>query len=573
MKNKEISGILFKISELLNISNENKFKIRAYERAAQEIESLASPIEDIIKSGTKLPGIGDGLTEKIREYLDTGKIKYLDELESQLPEGLLQIIQVPGVGPKKAKLLFDKLGITGVDKLYEFAKAGKLRELPGFGEKTEQNILSGIEFRQKTKGRILLDEADGLADAIISRLKKNRAVKQISAAGSLRRKKETIGDIDILCAAEKGNEEKIIDEFTRLPEVSKVSAKGTAKSSIITRSGIQADLRVVDSSQYGAAMQYFTGSKEHNVLLREYAVRKGYSINEYGIFKSDNKNKAVGGEKEEDIYKVLKLQYIPPELRENRGELEAAKSNQLPVLVQNKDIKGDMHVHSTYSDGHNTIEEIANKAEQLGYEWVIICDHSQSLRVAHGLSETDLRRKIDEIRNINKKSKIKVLAGTEVDILSDGSIDYPDSALKELDFVICGIHTGFKQSEQQIADRVKKAFSNRYVHSMSHPSGRLLLARDAYAVDINKLIEYASAEGVALEINAHPQRLDLSDIYCKKAKETGVKFTVGSDAHYVNDMEYMKYGIFTAQRGWLEKNDIINTLLYSELLKFLRSKR
>ena len=573
MKNKEISGILFKISELLNISNENKFKIRAYERAAQEIESLASPIEDIIKSGTKLPGIGDGLTEKIREYLDTGKIKYLDELESQLPEGLLQIIQVPGVGPKKAKLLFDKLGITGVDKLYEFAKAGKLRELPGFGEKTEQNILSGIEFRQKTKGRILLDEADGLADAIISRLKKNRAVKQISAAGSLRRKKETIGDIDILCAAEKGNEEKIIDEFTRLPEVSKVSAKGTAKSSIITRSGIQADLRVVDSSQYGAAMQYFTGSKEHNVLLREYAVRKGYSINEYGIFKSDNKNKAVGGEKEEDIYKVLKLQYIPPELRENRGELEAAKSNQLPALVQNKDIKGDMHVHSTYSDGHNTIEEIANKAEQLGYEWVIICDHSQSLRVAHGLSETDLRRKIDEIRNINKKSKIKVLAGTEVDILSDGSIDYPDSALKELDFVICGIHTGFKQSEQQIADRVKKAFSNRYVHSMSHPSGRLLLARDAYAVDINKLIEYASANSVALEINAHPQRLDLSDIYCKKAKETGVKFTVGSDAHYVNDMEYMKYGIFTAQRGWLEKNDIINTLLYSELLKFLRSKR
>ena len=573
MKNKEISGILFKISELLNISNENKFKIRAYERAAQEIESLASPIEDIIKSGTKLPGIGDGLTEKIREYLDTGKIKYLDELESQLPEGLLQIIQVPGVGPKKAKLLFDKLGITNVDKLYESAKAGKLRELPGFGEKTEQNILSGIEFRQKTKGRILLDEADGLADAIISRLKKNRAVKQISAAGSLRRKKETIGDIDILCAAEKGNEEKIIDEFTRLPEVSKVSAKGTAKSSIITRSGIQADLRVVDSSQYGAAMQYFTGSKEHNVLLREYAVRKGYSINEYGIFKSDNKNKAVGGEKEEDIYKVLKLQYIPPELRENRGELEAAKSNQLPALVQNKDIKGDMHVHSTYSDGHNTIEEIANKAEQLGYEWVIICDHSQSLRVAHGLSETDLRRKIDEIRNINKKSKIKVLAGTEVDILSDGSIDYPDSALKELDFVICGIHTGFKQSEQQIADRVKKAFSNRYVHSMSHPSGRLLLARDAYAVDINKLIEYASANSVALEINAHPQRLDLSDIYCKKAKETGVKFTVGSDAHYVNDMEYMKYGIFTAQRGWLEKNDIINTLLYSELLKFLRSKR
>jgi DNA polymerase (family 10) len=573
MKNKEVAELLFKIAELLNIAGENPFKIRAYERASQMIDTMAEPIEQAIN--TKIPGIGDGIKEKIVEYLDTDNSKYYDELKQKLPEGLLQLIEIPGLGPKKAKLIYDKLGITSIDGLRKAAKDSKLRALPGLGEKTEQNILQGIEFKEKSKGRVLLDKASALADDIISILNKNADVDKLTSAGSLRRKKETIGDIDILCTAANDKDTSINDTFTSMPIVDKVLAKGTTKSSIMTKSGIQVDLRVVDQSHYGAALQYFTGSKEHNVVLRELAIKHGYTLNEYGLFEFTDKTKThpVAGKTEQEIYKKLNLQYIPPELRENRGEIELAKEHKLPALVELADIKGDLHVHSTYSDGHNTIAELVERAEQLGYEWLVISDHSQSLKIARGLSEKELLLKIDEIKNLNKKTKVKILAGTEVDILSDGKIDYPDSVLKQLDFVICGVHSSFKQPEQQMTDRVKRAFENKYVHAMSHPSGRLLLTRDAYKINEPLLLEYAKQYDVALEINAHPIRLDLTDVYCKKAKEMGIKLCIGSDAHYMAELEYMKYGVYTAQRGWLEKNDIMNSMGYEELVKFLNKKR
>ncbi|MFH1368128.1 MAG: DNA polymerase/3'-5' exonuclease PolX [Elusimicrobiota bacterium] len=572
MKNKELSGLFTEIAELLSLGDENIFKIRAYERAAQVISALPDPIEDIAARGKllEIPGIGAGIAEKINDYLSSGKIPYLDELKKIFPQGLLDIMSVQGMGPKKAKILFDKLNIDGIPSLEKAAKEGKIRGLPGFGEKTEENILKGIALRKSFGGRILLDEALNAARSVISELKRNKYIKRISPAGSLRRFKETIGDIDILCSVVSNTEKHVVGCFTKLKNVKRVLAAGDTKGSIITDEGIQVDLRVVEDESFGAALQYFTGSKEHNVALRGFARDKGLTINEYGVFKISDKKKAIASKTEEDVYKSLGLPYIPPALREDRGELEAALHKKLPKLIELKDIKGDFHVHSTYSDGSHTIAEIAERAREAGYEWIVITDHSQSLKVARGLSSDILHKKIKEIEHLNKKLKgFRVLCGTEVDIHSDGSLDYPDEILKQLDWVIASVHTGFKQSEEQITNRIISALRNPYVNCIGHLTGRLINEREGYAVNVEKVLEAAKETGKLLEINSYPQRLDLYDIYCRKAKEMGVRVAIGTDSHSVEQFPNMELGVAVAQRGWMEKKDVLNTLTLHDLFKYL----
>jgi len=576
MRNKEVAEQFYLIAQLLSLTDENPFKVRAYEKAAQVIESIPESIEDLAKDFDKLssiPGVGKSIAEKIVEYLNTGKIQRLEELKKKFPNGIFEMLKIPGLGPKRVRILYEKLGVKDVNTLREYAQKGMLRGLPGFGEKVEKNIIEGIKFLSTSQQRLLLFDAMKVVDEILKELKKNKEIIKIDPCGSLRRKKETIGDIDILCCVFEGKEKQIIEKFTKLPIVKKVLACGETKGSVITTANVQVDLRVVPKDVYGAALQYFTGSKQHNIHLREIANKKGLTINEYGVFKIDKKDKPICGKTEKEVYEVLGLEYIEPELREDRGEIEAALQRKLPHLIELKDIKGDTHIHSNYSDGANSIKEIADYAYKLGYEWIIICDHSQSLKVAGGVDIKDLYKKIDEIRNLNKTSKVKILCGQEVDILSDGKLDYPDEVLKELDFVIAAIHTGFKQSEEQITERILKAMDNKYVHSISHPTGRLLNKRSPYKVNITKIIEQAGKNGVMMEINAFPERLDLDDINSKYAKEHNVILSIGTDAHHISQMDYMILGVYVARRGWLEKKNVVNTLSYEELIRFLKRRR
>jgi DNA polymerase (family 10) len=574
MKNSDLAEILYKIVKYLYLSEENIFKIRAYERAAQVIETFPEPIEKFKNSPEKLqdlPGIGRGIAEKIVEYLNTGTIKYYEELKKKFPESLLDLMSIPGLGHKRTKVLYEKLGIETIDMLKDYAKRGVLENLEGFGKKVVQNILEGIEFKTTSEKKFLYIDAQQVVDKIVNYLTSKEILK-LDICGSFRRKKDLIGDLDILCCTKDEKKEFVVKKFVSIPEIKKVVAEGSTKASVITQKGLQVDFRVVPIESYGSSLQYFTGSKEHNIKLREYALQKGYSISEYGVFNVSNK-KYVCGKNEHEVYKVLGLEYIPPELRENRGEIELAKEHKLPKLLELKNVKGDTHIHSHYSDGTNSILEIVSVAEKMGYEWIIICDHSKSLKVANGLEEKDLYKKIEEIEKINKTSKVKIFCGAEVDILSDGELDYSDDILSKIDFVIAAIHTGFKQSEEQITQRIIRAMENKYVHSISHPTGRILLKRDEYKVDISKIVEYAKKCDVLLEINAYPERLDLNDINVKYAKENGVKFSIGTDAHNVSHMNYMVYGINVARRGWLEENDVINTMSYSQLKKYLKSRR
>lgn len=573
MKNKEVAQLLYEIAELLSLSEENPFRIRAYERAAQVIEALPQAIEEIAAKDElrKIPGIGEGIAEKIKEYLTTGKLKYAEDLKKTIPLGVLRIMAIPGMGPKKAKIVYEKLRITDIPELEKAAREHQLTHLPGFGTKTEENILRGIELQRQSSGRTLLFTVLMTAKTVIERLGKLPEVKQIAYAGSLRRGKETIRDIDILCTATKSK--PVMNAFVNFPWVRQKLAQGETKSTVILEGGIQCDLRVVEPHCFGAALMYFTGSKEHNISLRTLANKKGYTINEYGLFKLKQEDKPIAGLTEKEIYEKLGLEYIPPELRENRGEIEIAAKRKIPQLVEGKDILGDLHVHSKYSDGNVTIEQIANQAKKKGWEWVTISDHSQSLKIAGGMPVKEVYKKIEEIKKYNSKNKnFRILCSTEVDIHNDGSLDYEDELLKELDFVIAAIHTGFKQSEEKITERILAAMENKYLHMIAHPTGRLLGKREPYGINMEKILQAAKKTNTAIEINAFPERLDLYDIYCKAAKEMGVMLGIGTDAHSLGQLDYIGLGVTVARRGWLEKKDVLNTLTAEELLRRVKKQ-
>jgi DNA polymerase (family 10) len=569
MKNQEIARIFNEIADLLEIKGENPFRIRAYRRAAQNIEGLPKSVEEIPKEELlKVPGIGQDLAGKIEEYIKTGKMQAHEELKHEIPEGLLTLLSVPGLGPKTSKLLYEKLKIKGIDDLERLASEHKLVGLPGIKEKTEENILKGIEMLKRGKERQPLGKVLPIANDILEHLKKKAPVDKIDLAGSLRRWKDTIKDIDILATSD--NPKEVMRVFVHLPHVKDVLMHGPTKSTVIIHEDLQVDLRVVEKESYGAALAYFTGSKAHNIRLREMAMKKGLKINEYGIFREKDKKK-IGGETEEDIYKILGLPYIPPELREDQGEIEAAQEGRLPRLVTAEEIKGDLHVHSKWSDGSHTFEQLVDAAKERGYSYIAITDHSKGLGIARGLTGERLLEQKKEINAVNKKLKgFRIIHGIEVDIRSDGSLDISDDVLKELDIVVASIHSGFKQPRKQLTYRLVSAMKNPYVSIIAHPTGRLIGERDAYDVDMDEIFATAKKTGTAIEINAYPLRLDINDTYAKRAKEMGIPIVIATDTHVINQFDYMRYGVSIARRGWLEKDDVLNTLEAEKLFKRLK---
>ena len=570
MNTQNIAEIFREIASILAIKGENPFRIRAYDRAADSIEGLGQELDKYIKEDTltTISGIGDDLARQIKEIAASGKSKKLESLKKEVPQGVLDMLKISGLGPKTVHLIYDKLKIKTIDQLAKAAIKGDLsKKLEGVKEKTESNILKGIALFKKGQERTPLYVAQCIAEEFVSQLKKSKDVEMIQVAGSLRRAKDTVRDIDILIVSKKPKQ--VMDLFVGMPQVKRVLAHGDTKSSVIAGDNdIQVDLRVVEKKSFGSALVYFTGSKQFNINLRHLAIKKGYKVNEYGVFKGEN---CLASKTEEDIFSLMKMDYIPPELREDRGEIEAAQKGKLPVLVKRKDIKGDLHVHSDYSDGVVTIEEIANYAKKLGYEYIAVTDHSQSLRVANGLDESRVYKKIEEVKRVNKKVKgITVLCGTEVDILTDAKIDYPDKLLKEFDIVVAAIHVAFKQSKAQQTKRLLAACKNKYVHVIAHPTGRLLGERDEYDLDMDELIKAAKDNNKALEINCSYLRLDLNDINSLKAKNSGVKLALGTDAHRLEQYQFMDLGVSVAKRAWLTKKDIINCMKLEDLKKWLK---
>lgn len=569
MKNQEVSKIFNDIADLLEIKGDNPFRIRAYRRAAMNIEGLSRDVAEISKDELmKIPGIGQDLAGKIQEYVTSGRLLFYEDLKKEVPEGLSILLSVPSLGPKTARLLFDKLNVTDIDTLEKLAREHKLSGLPGIKGKTEENILKGIEMVKRGMERKPLGKVLPIASDILKYLESKAAVKKLVIAGSIRRYKDTIKDIDILATSK--NPKDVMNVFVHLPHVKDVIMQGPTKSSVLIHEGLQVDLRVVEEDSFGAALAYFTGSKAHNIRLREMAVKKGLKINEYGVFREKD-NKKIGGAKEEDIYNILGLPYIPPELREDSGELEAALERKLPRLVELIDIKGDLHVHSKWSDGSHDFEELVDEAKKRGYEYIAITDHSKGLAIAHGLSIERLMEEKKEIDRINKNIKgFKMLAGVEVDIRSDGQMDFPDHVLKEMDIVVASIHSGFRQNSEKITKRLIAAMRNPHVSIIAHPTGRLLGEREPYDVDMSEVLKVAKETGTSIEINAYPLRLDINDTYAKMAKEMGVSMVVNTDAHIINQFDYMAYGVSIARRGWLEKSDIVNTRNYNSLIKALK---
>ncbi len=571
MKNKELADLFEKMADILEFKGENPFKISAYRKASRIIGDLTQDIEESTEKGElkNIPGIGEGMAQKIEEYLKTGKISKFEEVKKGVSDELIAIMDIPGMGPKTLSTLHKEKGINNFSQLEKALNDGSLLGLFGMGEKKIENIKRGIQLLKQSKGRMNLGVAFPVAKRIVETLRQKTGSKKIEWAGSLRRMKENIGDIDILATGK--DKEKILQVFTHLPEVKEVLASGETKASMIVEGGTQIDLRVVDEDSYGAALQYFTGSKAHNIHLRGIAKAKGIKINEYGAFKGEKK---IAGKEEKDIYRSLGMDWIEPELREDRGEIEAAQGRGLPKLVQESEIKGDLHVHSKYSDGTSSIEEIAQTAQKRGYQYVAICDHSKSLKIARGLDESRLLKQIEEIDRINEKLKgFQILKGTEVDILSDGKIDFSEKILEKLDLAVAAIHSGFKQDKGKMTKRIIQALENPYIHILAHPSGRLLGARDPYEVEMDELMEFAKKYGKALEINAYFERLDLNDIHCRKAKEMGIRVGIGTDAHHLDQMWMMSLGVAVARRGWLETKDVLNTLSLKEILKWCHQRR
>jgi len=570
MDNEEIITVIYSIADLLDIKGEDFFKTRAYRLAAQALETLDEDITVLVEEERiqEIQGIGKAIAQKITELVQTGKLTYYEELKKEVPESLLKILQIPGLGPKKVAAMYHKLGLTTVDEVQQAAEQGNLRELEGFGEITERNILRGIQLRRQTSGRFLLHRAYDDAMKYLEYMKKCTAIKQVNIAGSLRRMKETIGDLDILASSTQP--ENVMTYFTKYQDIDRVLLQGNTKTSVLLYDNVQVDLRVVEPKSYGAALQYFTGSKEHNVALRGLAIKQGYKLNEYGLFQKDNE-KYVCGKDEHELYDKLGLAYIEPELRENRGEIEAASSHALRSLVSMEDIKGDFHVHSQWSDGFDTLEDMVEQAKTLGYEYIGSTDHSQTLQIAHGLSEERVKKKQKAIEKMNKKhSDFTVLFSTECDIKADGTLDYPDSILKLFDIVYIGVHSGFKMDEKDMTKRLISGMSNEHAHILAHPTGRMIGRRESVNLDMQQIFDAAKDTHTCLEINAFPDRLDLNDIMAKQAKDREVTLAIGTDSHSIDHLQYMKFGVATARRGWIEPKDILNTLSVKDIMKIIK---
>ncbi len=574
-KNQEIALIFERISNMLSVLDENPFKIRAYKKAALNISELG---EDIVERAeqdglTSIPGVGKDLAAKVKEYIDTGKITEYEKLSKTVPLELIELLRIQGLGPKTLSLLFKELKVRSLSDLEKVLDGDEILEFRGLAEKKIKDIKKGISIFKESKERTLLGVALPISELIINAIENIPGTEGTVVAGSLRRFRETVRDIDILTMSD--NTEETVKEFTQMPFVKDVLASGSTKGSVIAgdslNAGIQVDLRVVGPESYGAALQYFSGSKAHNVRVRSLATKKGLKINEYGVYKGDKK---VAGETEHEVYESLGLPFIPPELREDRGEIEAALENTLPDLIELSDIKGDLHTHTTWSDGKATIKEMAESAKKLGYSYIAITDHSPSSVIANGLSLKRLALKKKELEEADKKIKgIKILMGTEVDIKPDGTLDYPDKVLKELDVVIASVHSGFKMDIETMTERILSAVRNPYVHAIGHPTGRLINERDPYEVDIDRLIEAALEHGKALEVNGSYPRLDLKDLHVRKAVEAGVKIIISTDAHRTEQLLQMKLGVGTARRGWVEKDSVLNTLETKELLEWLSMYR
>jgi DNA polymerase (family 10) len=572
MKNREIAGMFSEIADILEIKEGNVFKIRAYRKAALNLDSLTRDLAELShKELLEIPGVGADLAAKIEEYLQTGTMAMHDELKKEIPAGVFTLLAVPDLGPKTAKTIYDALQVTSLEELEQAAKEHRLIGIRGIQQKTEENILKGIAAVKRGRERQPLGHMLPAAMDLVEALKQQAPLERIEIAGSIRRRMDCVKDIDIV--ATSPDPAAVMEAFVNLPQVHAISMRGPTRASVTIREGVQVDLRVVEPESFGAALAYLTGGKAHNVRLREMAVKRGMKINEYGIFR-DEDNQRLGGENEEDVYRLLGLPFVPPELREDRGEIEAAIAGKLPNLITLGDIKGDLHVHSKWSDGAHSIAAIADAARQRGLSYLAITDHSQGLAVARGLTVERLMEQAQEVKAYNLEHKgFRVLHGTEMDIQGDGSLDFPDEVLQKLDIVIASIHSGFNHPREKMTARIVGAMRNPWVSIIAHPTGRLIGEREEYEVDMEEVLHVARETGTALEINSYPMRLDLSDKYVRRAKELGVAIVINTDTHASLQFETLSYGISVAQRGWLEKSDVLNTLEAPELLKRLAEKR
>lgn len=567
--NAEIAALFDRLADLLEIEDANPFRVRAYRNAARTIANLGQSIAGLVETGkdlSELPGIGEAIAEKIAIIVRTGRLPQLEEVEARTPGTLADLMKIDGLGPKRVKALYRQLNIRSFEDLARAARSGKIRGLDGFGAKTEAMILQHVEHRRGAVQRMRLAEAEDIAGGLVDYLRKSPGVKDISVAGSIRRRKDTVGDLDILVTAARGS--PVMRRFVAYDEVADVISQGDTRSTVVLRSGLHADLRVVPQVSFGAALCYFTGSKAHNIAVRKIGVAKGCKVNEYGVFKGE---KRVAGRTEQDVYAKLGLAYIEPEMREDRGEIELAAKGRLPKLVTLDDIRGDLHCHTDLTDGRNTLEEMAAAAGERGYEYLAVTDHTKHVTVAHGLDKAGMMTAIRRIDRLNTKlDGITILKSAEVDILEDGRLDLPDSVLRELDLVVCAVHYKFNLPEKKQTARILRALDNRHCNILAHPSGRLINVREPYEVDIQTIMNAARERGCFLELNAQPARLDLTDVHCKMAKDMGLKVAISTDAHNTAQFDYMRFGIGQARRGWLEARDVLNTRGLVELKKLLR---
>jgi DNA polymerase (family X) len=566
--NSDVAEILNRVADLLEIEGANEFRIRAYRNAVRTISTLSGDVAEMVEQGedlTELEGIGEDLAAKIAEIVETGGLQQLQELEQRTPAALVKMLNIAGLGPKRVQAIYEHLGITTLEELRQAGEEGKIRELEGFGEKTEQNILDELD-REPVEERTLLSVAEEYVGPLLDYVRAAKGVEQVQVAGSYRRRKETVGDLDLVATGQEGK--GIIEHFVAYEDVEEIVSQGETRSTVLLRQGIQVDLRVVAPESYGAALFYLTGSKAHNIALRKMAVGRGWKINEYGVFEGEER---IAGEREEEIYDLFDMAYVVPELRENRGEIEAARQGRLPQLVTLEELRGDLQSHTKASDGHATLAEMAEAARQRGYEYLAITDHSKYVGVTQGLDAGELAEQMDEIDRLNEELEgIRLLKSIEVDILEDGSLDLPDEILERLDLRICSVHSKFDLSREKQTERILRAMDNPNFNILAHPTGRRIGQRRPYEVDMERVMEGALDRGCFLEVNAQPVRLDLDDVYCKMAKEIGVKLSIATDAHRPSELAYMRFGVGQARRGWLEPGDVLNTRPWDDLKELLK---